>query len=130
VVRVRAPGAGMARQGGIRPARALPRPGLRRRARREPGLLPDPGGAGTLAAAAGGPARAGSDPRRRQDRSLGRGPGHDRGGVVRRHRGEREAVSVPVHQHTPEMERVLERSTGAATTVSFVPHLCPRSAGC
>jgi N-acetyl-gamma-glutamyl-phosphate reductase len=35
----------------------------------------------------------------------------------------------PVHQHTPEMERVLERSTGAATTVSFVPHLVPSVRG-
>jgi N-acetyl-gamma-glutamyl-phosphate reductase len=35
----------------------------------------------------------------------------------------------PVHQHTPEMERVLENSTGTATTVSFVPHLVPSVRG-
>jgi N-acetyl-gamma-glutamyl-phosphate reductase len=35
----------------------------------------------------------------------------------------------PAHQHTPEMERVLERSTGTATTVSFVPHLVPSVRG-
>lgn len=35
----------------------------------------------------------------------------------------------PAHQHTPEMERVLELASGAAPTVSFVPHLVPSVRG-
>jgi len=35
----------------------------------------------------------------------------------------------PTHQHTPEMERVLELACGAATTVTFVPHLVPSVRG-
>lgn len=34
-----------------------------------------------------------------------------------------------VHQHTPEIERVLESATGIAATVSFVPHLVPAIRG-
>ncbi|MGH2740649.1 MAG: N-acetyl-gamma-glutamyl-phosphate reductase [Actinomycetota bacterium] len=33
------------------------------------------------------------------------------------------------HQHTPEIERVLEAATGTATKVSFVPHLVPAIRG-
>jgi len=35
----------------------------------------------------------------------------------------------PTHQHTPEMERVLELACGIPTTVSFVPHLVPSVRG-
>lgn len=35
----------------------------------------------------------------------------------------------PTHQHTPEMEHVLELASGAAPTVSFVPHLVPSVRG-
>jgi N-acetyl-gamma-glutamyl-phosphate reductase len=35
----------------------------------------------------------------------------------------------PAHQHTPEMERVLERASGVAPAVSFVPHLVPSVRG-
>ena len=35
----------------------------------------------------------------------------------------------PAHQHTPEMERVLELATGATPSVSFVPHLVPSVRG-
>jgi N-acetyl-gamma-glutamyl-phosphate reductase len=36
---------------------------------------------------------------------------------------------APRHQHTPEMERALELATGAAASVSFVPHLVPSVRG-
>jgi N-acetyl-gamma-glutamyl-phosphate reductase len=36
---------------------------------------------------------------------------------------------VPVHQHTPEMERGLELATGLAPPVLFVPHLVPTVRG-
>ncbi len=36
---------------------------------------------------------------------------------------------VPVHQHTPEMERALSLATGVETTVLFVPHLVPTVRG-
>jgi len=36
---------------------------------------------------------------------------------------------VPMHQHTPEMERGIELATGTATTVLFVPHLVPTVRG-
>ena len=36
---------------------------------------------------------------------------------------------VPRHQHTPEMERALELATGAAASISFVPHLVPTVRG-
>lgn len=35
----------------------------------------------------------------------------------------------PRHQHTPEMERVIELATGRAPSVSFVPHLVPSVRG-
>jgi N-acetyl-gamma-glutamyl-phosphate reductase len=35
----------------------------------------------------------------------------------------------PLHQHTPEMERVLERASGSTRTVTFVPHLVPSVRG-
>jgi N-acetyl-gamma-glutamyl-phosphate reductase len=35
----------------------------------------------------------------------------------------------PTHQHTPEMERVLELATGTTPSVSFVPHLVPSVRG-
>ncbi|HET7237114.1 MAG TPA: N-acetyl-gamma-glutamyl-phosphate reductase, partial [Actinomycetota bacterium] len=35
----------------------------------------------------------------------------------------------PAHQHTPEMERVLELATGTTPSVSFVPHLVPSVRG-
>ena len=35
----------------------------------------------------------------------------------------------PAHQHTPEMELVLERGSGTAPVVSFVPHLVPSVRG-
>ena len=35
----------------------------------------------------------------------------------------------PAHQHTPEMERVLELSSGLAPSISFVPHLVPSVRG-
>ncbi len=35
----------------------------------------------------------------------------------------------PAHQHTPEMERVLELASGAPASVSFVPHLVPAVRG-
>lgn len=35
----------------------------------------------------------------------------------------------PKHQHTPEMEHVLELATGVALAVSFVPHLVPAVRG-
>lgn len=34
-----------------------------------------------------------------------------------------------VHQHTPEMERVLEMATGSGASVTFVPHLVPSTRG-
>jgi N-acetyl-gamma-glutamyl-phosphate reductase len=36
---------------------------------------------------------------------------------------------LPMHQHTPEMERAIELSTGEAVRVSFVPHLVPSVRG-
>jgi N-acetyl-gamma-glutamyl-phosphate reductase len=36
---------------------------------------------------------------------------------------------LPVHQHTPEMERALELATGIAVSVLFVPHLVPTVRG-
>jgi N-acetyl-gamma-glutamyl-phosphate reductase len=36
---------------------------------------------------------------------------------------------VPLHQHTPEMERGLELATGRAVTVLFAPHLVPTVRG-
>ena len=36
---------------------------------------------------------------------------------------------VPRHQHTPEIERGLERATGRRASVLFVPHLVPASRG-
>jgi N-acetyl-gamma-glutamyl-phosphate reductase len=36
---------------------------------------------------------------------------------------------VPRHQHTPEMERGIERACGAAVDVLFVPHLVPTVRG-
>ena len=35
----------------------------------------------------------------------------------------------PKHQHTPEMERVLELATGVSLSVTFVPHLVPAVRG-
>ena len=35
----------------------------------------------------------------------------------------------PMHQHTPEMERVLQLASGTPATVSFVPHLVPSVRG-
>jgi N-acetyl-gamma-glutamyl-phosphate reductase len=36
---------------------------------------------------------------------------------------------VGTHQHTPEIELVLDRASGAATSVTFVPHLVPAVRG-
>ncbi len=36
---------------------------------------------------------------------------------------------LPKHQHTPEMERVLELAGGHAASISFVPHLVPAVRG-
>jgi N-acetyl-gamma-glutamyl-phosphate reductase len=36
---------------------------------------------------------------------------------------------VPKHQHTPEMERILEAVGGQAASISFVPHLVPAVRG-
>src|SRR5438105_11833867 len=36
---------------------------------------------------------------------------------------------VGTHQHTPEIELVLERASGVATSVTFVPHLVPAVRG-
>lgn len=36
---------------------------------------------------------------------------------------------APGHQHTPEMERAIERASGHAVTVLFVPHLVPTVRG-
>ena len=36
---------------------------------------------------------------------------------------------VGTHQHTPEIERVLDRATGTATSITFVPHLVPAVRG-
>ncbi len=36
---------------------------------------------------------------------------------------------LPVHQHTPEMERGIELATGVTATVLFVPHLVPTVRG-
>jgi N-acetyl-gamma-glutamyl-phosphate reductase len=36
---------------------------------------------------------------------------------------------VPNHQHTPEMERILEMTSGHAPSISFVPHLVPAVRG-
>jgi N-acetyl-gamma-glutamyl-phosphate reductase len=33
------------------------------------------------------------------------------------------------HQHTPEIERVLEQASGGSATVTFVPHLVPAVRG-
>ena len=39
------------------------------------------------------------------------------------------AYKVGMHQHTPEIESVLERVTGRSVRVSFVPHLLPITRG-
>lgn len=39
------------------------------------------------------------------------------------------AYKIGTHQHTPEMQSVLERATGRSVSLSFVPHLVPINRG-
>ncbi len=88
VVRVRPSREGVAREGGLRAPRAVRGPDAGRAADREPRLLPDARDPGARAAAGGRARGARLDPRRREDRPLGRGEVGERRDDLQRDRGE------------------------------------------
>jgi len=102
VVRVRASGAGLAGEGGLRTARGLRRPNRRGIARGQPGLLPDAGRPRPRSAPCGRTDRARAGRRGRQDRAVRRGESACRGHLVCDDRGERSPLPLP---HAPAHAR-------------------------
>ena len=112
LVRVRAPRGRLAGQGGLRPPGAVRRAAPRRAARREPGVLPHAGDPRPVAAVVRGPGGARPDPRRRQDRALGRRSDGERRRPVRGVGGERSPVpraAASAHARDGARPRARER---------------------
>ena len=130
LVRVRASRGRLAGQGRLRPAGAVRRPAPRRAARREPGLLPDAGDPRPRAAAVRRPGGARPDPRRRQDRALGRRTDRERGGA-RTPRRRRAFVRTACRDIStrPRWSAASSSRPGSRRASMFVPHLVPAVRG-
>ena len=126
LVRVRASRGRLAGQSRLRTAGAVRRSAPRRAAGREPGLLPDPGDPRPRAAALGGIGRAGPDPRRREDRAVGRRPSRERSGVVSpRPRRACVRIGYPDISTPPRWSAASSWRRGSRPASMFVPHLVP-----